>query len=113
MLSEVNLLSVFKWEKRKGWDVLVKAFIEEFTPEEGVVLHIKTRAFHSSSDFRRALEKHFGKWTAQRPRVEVLGEELPLTDLPSRGGAHAHVRFRTGALAEVLEQKVCLSCQSC
>ena len=28
--GKVNFLSVFKWERRKGWDVLVRAFLEEF-----------------------------------------------------------------------------------
>ncbi|HZO86726.1 MAG TPA: methyltransferase domain-containing protein [Chthonomonadaceae bacterium] len=40
-----NFLSVFDWTLRKGWDVLIRAFVEEFRPDEDVALLIKT---HSS-----------------------------------------------------------------
>ena len=38
-----RFLSVFKWEMRKGWDVLLTAFFSEFTPEDDVELVIKVR----------------------------------------------------------------------
>ena len=31
-----RFLSVFKWEKRKGWDVLLRAFFEEFSSTDNV-----------------------------------------------------------------------------
>lgn len=38
-----RFLSVFKWERRKGWDVLLRAFIEEFDADkDDVELVIKT-----------------------------------------------------------------------
>lgn len=37
-------LSVFDWSDRKGYDVLVKAYIEEFSPDEKVGLIMKTTA---------------------------------------------------------------------
>ncbi len=40
-----NFLSVFDWTLRKGWDLLIRAFVEEFRPEEDVALLLKT---HSS-----------------------------------------------------------------
>ena len=40
-----NFLSVFDWTLRKGWDVLVRAFVEEFRADEDVALILKT---HSS-----------------------------------------------------------------
>lgn len=40
-----RLLSVFKWETRKGWDILLKGFFEEFKANEQVELHIVTHAF--------------------------------------------------------------------
>ncbi|HVA24768.1 MAG TPA: glycosyltransferase, partial [Chloroflexota bacterium] len=33
-----NFLSIFEWIPRKGWDVLVRAFIEEFREDEDVAL---------------------------------------------------------------------------
>jgi len=37
-----NFLSVFGWGLRKGWDVLLRAFLEEFGPDEGVALIVHT-----------------------------------------------------------------------
>lgn len=42
---DFRFLSVFDWSLRKGWDLLLKSYIEEFSPEEDVSLIIKT---HSS-----------------------------------------------------------------
>jgi hypothetical protein len=40
-------LSIFKWETRKGWDVLLDAFLGEFKESDLVELHLMT---HSLSD---------------------------------------------------------------
>ena len=40
-----NFLAVFDWTLRKGWDILIRAFVEEFRPGEDVALILKT---HSS-----------------------------------------------------------------
>jgi glycosyltransferase involved in cell wall biosynthesis len=40
-----NFLSVFDWSLRKGWDVLLRAYVEEFSADEDVALILKT---HSS-----------------------------------------------------------------
>jgi len=40
--KEFNFISVFDWSYRKGWDVLLRAFIEEFSPDEEVSLTLKT-----------------------------------------------------------------------
>lgn len=44
--EDFKFFSVFKWEARKGWDILVRAFYEEFQREEGVALYLLTNAFH-------------------------------------------------------------------
>ncbi|MHC1745272.1 MAG: glycosyltransferase [Syntrophobacteraceae bacterium] len=36
-----NFLSIFDWHLRKGWDVLLRAFMEEFSPEDDVALILK------------------------------------------------------------------------
>jgi glycosyltransferase involved in cell wall biosynthesis len=43
-----NFLSVFDWSLRKGWDLLLRAYVEEFSSEDEVALIIKT---HSSLGF--------------------------------------------------------------
>ena len=37
-----NFLSIFDWSLRKGWDVLLKAYLTEFNRDEDVALFIKT-----------------------------------------------------------------------
>ncbi|GAV64090.1 Glycos_transf_1 domain-containing protein [Cephalotus follicularis] len=44
-------LSVFKWEYRKGWDVLFKAYLQEFSKVDGVALYLLTNPYHSDRDF--------------------------------------------------------------
>jgi glycosyltransferase involved in cell wall biosynthesis len=41
-----KFLSIFKWEARKGWDILARAFYEEFTRQDNVTLYLLTNAFH-------------------------------------------------------------------
>ena len=83
-----RFLSVFKWELRKGWDCLLRAYFEEFAPSEAVELVLKTRPFHSSGDFG-ALIADFVRETglppraSSRPAVRILDEEMPLSELPS------------------------------
>ena len=42
---------VFKWEERKGWDVLLSAFLEEFSSAEPVSLTLLTHPFHGDGNF--------------------------------------------------------------
>ena len=81
-----RFLSVFKWEARKGWDVLLRAYFEEFTADEPVSLHVKTRAFHSDDDFDAKIDAFAAERglppRAQRPEVHVIGHELALRGLP-------------------------------
>ncbi|MCH7727054.1 MAG: glycosyltransferase, partial [Planctomycetes bacterium] len=42
-------LSVFEWQLRKGWDVLVRAYCQEFSPSDGVGLLLKVSCGHGQS----------------------------------------------------------------
>jgi len=68
-------LSVFKWERRKGWDVLLEAFLAEFRPWEAAVLVIKTRPFYSeNADFAGLIRKFAADLRAkQRPQQQASG----------------------------------------
>lgn len=82
-----RFLSVFKWELRKGWDVLLTAYLLEFAPTESVELILKTQPFHSSSDFGVLIDAYARKVglpasPADRPPVRVLDQSLPLAQLP-------------------------------
>lgn len=84
-----RFVSVFKWEKRKAWDVLLRAYFEAFGSTEDkdkVELYIVTRAFHSSSDFEAAIaafveEEGLGEM-AHLPRVRVLSG-IPQASMPA------------------------------
>lgn len=82
-----RFLSIFKWEERKGWDVLLSAFLAEFSREERVELVLKTRAFHSSADFETLIDDFATERglpdRALWPRLRILDEELPLAQLPA------------------------------
>jgi len=47
--KEFNFISIFDWSLRKGWDVLLRAFIEEFSPDEEVSLTLKTYSSYGLS----------------------------------------------------------------
>ena len=41
-----NFLSVFDWQYRKGWDILLRAYLHEFTPDEDVALILKVYQYN-------------------------------------------------------------------
>jgi len=80
-----TFLSVFKWEKRKGWDVLLRAYFEEFSADDAVELVVKTSAFHSDSNFVDKVNAFAAGLSAARKPLahyRVLDSNLPLRDLP-------------------------------
>ncbi|MGQ9677257.1 MAG: glycosyltransferase, partial [Chloroflexota bacterium] len=66
-----TFLSVFDWQWRKGWDVLLSAFVEEFGAEEDVALVIKTW-----SAFGRSVEQLRSEAVSYL-RLAGLADELP------------------------------------
>eukprot|EP00933_Yihiella_yeosuensis_P071251 TRINITY_DN7945_c0_g1_i1.p1 TRINITY_DN7945_c0_g1~~TRINITY_DN7945_c0_g1_i1.p1 ORF type:complete len:341 (+),score=54.94 TRINITY_DN7945_c0_g1_i1:140-1024(+) len=83
-----RFLSVFKWEKRKGWDLLLRAYFEEFTYDDPVILIIKTQSFHSGDDFDKKVKKALADATSfaasgSKPaRYKLFAEDLDLAELP-------------------------------
>lgn len=84
-------LSIFKWEERKAWRVLLKAYVEAFNKSDDVVLVLLTNAYHveseTASDFMDVIENFtmevVGKPLSELPRLHVLPPQIPQTDLPS------------------------------
>ena len=68
-------LSVFKWEERKGWRVLLEAYFAEFTALDNVLLVILTNAYHSDANFEEQVEdfaQRLGRDRAVLPPVQVM-----------------------------------------
>ena len=90
-LDEFKFLSIFEWIPRKGWDLLLRAYCEEFRREEKVSLTllcyrgkgcgriISTPLEQQLSSF---LEKGFGKGLPELPRIRLLTEPLTDGELP-------------------------------
>jgi hypothetical protein len=72
-------ISAFKWELRKGWDVLLEAYLSEFTAEDDVELYILTQPFgDSGSGFKEKMHS----W-ADKMRKEQSGSTGSKDGMPS------------------------------
>jgi glycosyltransferase involved in cell wall biosynthesis len=85
-----NFLSVFKWEDRKGPDLLFKAYFEEFKKSDPVTLHVLTYIYggydpHSKKEIRYeinkiAKENNFDM--KNLPKVSIINKVVPTKDMP-------------------------------
>ena len=75
-IIKVVAVQIFKWEKRKGWDVLLSAFLTQFTARDNVVLYMKTTSFLSDSKFG----DHMQQWASDH--LQISGS-VHMEDLPS------------------------------
>ena len=48
-------LSVFKWEWRKGWDLLLRGYWDEFSAADDVVLRLRTFKPHWESGHEKII----------------------------------------------------------
>jgi glycosyltransferase involved in cell wall biosynthesis/tetratricopeptide (TPR) repeat protein len=81
-------LSVFSWIERKAWDVLLRAWFEEFDAGDDVTLLLKTDPALAgpSTDCRREVDRFVRRRLKRDPnmgaRIVVLDEQLEVTDVP-------------------------------
>ncbi|WP_170920420.1 glycosyltransferase [Desulfacinum hydrothermale] len=85
-------LSVFEWSYRKGWDLLLKAWADVFSPGEDVCLILRTYPInatdcHNASQLiqariRQFLREHVGKSPSEVAPIIVLGAQIPAGDMP-------------------------------
>ncbi|EFN55801.1 hypothetical protein CHLNCDRAFT_22681 [Chlorella variabilis] len=80
-------LSIFKWETRKGWDVLLRAFLSAFTADDNVLLLLSTKPFHSDSNFADRM----AGWA----RRELGDAAADPTRMPSTYVVHEHIAQHT------------------
>jgi glycosyltransferase involved in cell wall biosynthesis len=84
-------LSIFKWEERKAWRVLLKGYFQAFARDDDVVLVLLTNAYHvaseSARDFLDIIEdftlEAVGKPLSQLPRLHVLPPHVPQEAMPA------------------------------
>ncbi|CAN6223989.1 unnamed protein product [Urochloa humidicola] len=81
-------LSVFKWEQRKGWDVLLRAFLQEFSGADDVVLYLLISAYHSDTNFIGQIHRFVKETGIKEPvegwaEIRVINEHVPRSALPS------------------------------
>lgn len=81
-------LSVFQWSLRKGWDVLVSAFLDEFGQDESVTLVLKALPQYNSpmalheGQLDHYVRRVLGRDPAANPRIMVLGGDLSVEEMP-------------------------------
>lgn len=73
-------LSVFDWHGRKGWDLLLTAYCQEFRPDEDVTLYLKVNQLAQQtsllSELHYVLRQSVGRRGAT-PDVVLLTQSLP------------------------------------
>jgi glycosyltransferase involved in cell wall biosynthesis len=82
-----NFLSVFDWQMRKGYDLLLRAYCEEFRPDEDVSLVLKVSTINQPHAQLADLVSYFIERRLQRkieqsPSVILLTGMLPQAQFP-------------------------------
>jgi glycosyltransferase involved in cell wall biosynthesis len=80
-VSGFTFLAVFDWSLRKGWDLLLAAYAQEFGPSDDVTLVLKIHSSHgyTPAELRRLVERTAG---ADAPPILVLDRLLPAVEMP-------------------------------
>jgi glycosyltransferase involved in cell wall biosynthesis len=85
-----KFVSVFRWSYRKGFDILLKAYLEEFSSEEDVSLLLVSRAVERPEeegedriveDFN-AIKQIIGKKEGEFPHVALYTDVIHEKDMP-------------------------------
>ena len=88
--ARFNFLSIFEWSTRKAWDVLLAAYLREFSAEDDVCLYLRTYLFSKPDGDPRAVLWNLIREYAARldlgakpwPRIELLADQVPQAELP-------------------------------
>jgi len=82
-----NFITLFGWSYRKGIDVIVKAFCDQFTSKDDVGFIICSRYMGGSDrKHQRVVERDildFMKTYSDPPRVLYYGESTPISQMPN------------------------------
>ncbi|GBG62170.1 hypothetical protein CBR_g29369 [Chara braunii] len=80
-------LSIFKWETRKGWDVLIKAYLQEFSGRDNTILYLLTNPYHSDRGFEHKVHAFVKNQGIKKPAngwgaVHIVDMHVPQDNLP-------------------------------
>jgi len=84
-LKGFNFLSVFQWTKRKGWDILIKAYLEAFKQSDDValVIHSYYRVGRETESLVRRYIEELGYDINKIPRISVVSQPILSQHMPS------------------------------
>jgi glycosyltransferase involved in cell wall biosynthesis len=71
--EKFEFLSIFKWEYRKGWDILLQSYWSTFQKDDQVILRVRTylpNSEHGDRNITRQMESYAEKWF-QKPLSEL------------------------------------------
>jgi glycosyltransferase involved in cell wall biosynthesis len=105
-LRKFKFLSVFRWSYRKGIDILLRSYMEEFSGEEDVSLLLVSRAIETPGnekgmkvmveDFNN-IKQDVNKPEEDLPHVALYSKNIPEKDMPKvYGSADAFVLISRG-----------------
>ena len=92
--GDFKFLSVFRWQERKGWDVLLQAYLQEFNADDDVELILRVDPFGPRTpDIDSAITAMVRKVRPHRPpRLRILPNPLPPAGMKKLyAAAHAFV----------------------
>ncbi|CAL0321211.1 unnamed protein product [Lupinus luteus] len=81
-------LSIFKWEYRKGWDVLLRSYLKEFSKDDKVALYLLTNPYHTDRDFGNKILDFLENSDLREPvngwaAVYVIDTHIAQSEFPS------------------------------
>ena len=81
-------LSVFGWSMRKGYDVLLRAYLEEFSSDDDVSLLISSRYFGSTDESKKkVIRSDVARVSSmvrnnRKPHLLLFGDVMPVDMMP-------------------------------
>lgn len=86
-LASFRFLSVFKWGYRKGYDILLKAYMDEFSSQDDVSLILVSRSDHDHNPNRiaedfKAIRMGIDKKDEDLPHICLYSKLIPEKDMP-------------------------------
>ena len=87
-LGKFRFLSVFKWGYRKGYDILLKAYMEEFSSQDDVSLILVSRCDTDNNPNRiaedfKAIRMGIDKADEDLPHISLYDKKILEKDMPS------------------------------